>query len=196
MRHKHFYDNAQARMYLEGSIVMVDKVPVIAESISDNIMAYRSLSRKYSTGHVDLDSDRVDFTPMPLGFVNFNLFDHLSNVVRAFRIPIRQWRIGLTLGTLSLEPDQSSETRKSILYSKNMENTILNSFPPFEHAIEKVNGRTVNGIAFDREFAIGSNGQLFHLHTQKPVGEIYKKEFKLYDPYMCLSEVLERAMRC
>ena len=202
MKNKEFYDQDHAIRYLNHSIIRVDNVPVLIERIdvrgSSLYAQYHPIERMADayTKQVLLKSPRINMNPVPLGYVNWKNWNRKLVALKAFRIPQRAWKIGLTTRSLRILPgSMERETKDMLLYSKYMKATICNDFPSLEHVLSKIRDKDVGSVAFSRRFSLSSGGSLFFIQLSKKVGEVYKNTLKLYDRYMFLSELLEKDMR-
>jgi len=201
MKNKIFYDQDHASLYLQGSIIRVDSMPVWVERVERShttkslMLQYRNLETiGKSAPKIRLSSSRVDMTPVPLGFLNFSDFGRPNVVVRAYRIPSRQWRIGLTTDNLRLYPHKFdySEPKSKVIQSIYLKDSICGEFPSADEAIERTRTK-VRSTAFSRTFAI-ERRKLKYIQVIEDVGEIHKGEIMLYDNYLYLSQLLEKAL--
>jgi len=197
MKNKIFFDIDHAYRYLTESIISIKGKPVKIISIEKNNgeidLVYMPLyfskvnNRQYRLPISNID---IDMTPVRLGFVNSNILG-MKNVVRTFRKPSRQWRIGLTPNNLLTIPDYPIDNRHNLLLSIGMYNTILNNYPTLEETLKKVKDRKIS-VAFSRNFCIMANGELEYININTPIGEVKRDSLKLFDYFTFLSEQLEQ----
>ena len=202
MKNKVFYDQDHAIRYLNHSIIRVDNTPVLVERIDvkgTHLYAqYHPIERMAGeyTKQVSLRSSRVNMNPVPLGWVNWRNWDRKLVALKAFRIPERAWKIGLTSQNLLILPGTTDrETKDRLLYSKYMKATICNDFPSLTYVLSKFRNEKIKSIAFSRRFSLNSNGSLFFIQLPKKVGRVYKDTLKLDEKYIFLSELLEKDMK-
>ena len=117
MKNKKFFNTDHAYLYLVGSVIRVDGLPVYVRNVTYSretrrqILTYAPVEN-YDEGRVDkihLDSSRIDMNPIPLGFINFQEFGKPKITVGAYRVPSRQWRIGLTTDNMNIIPYRFSD---------------------------------------------------------------------------------------
>ncbi len=202
MKNKIFYDQDHAALYLKGSIIRVDELPVLVENvvyrrtIKGLMLEYRDISERGKTPpKVSLGSSRINMNPVPLGFLNFSDFGKPNSVIRAYRIPCRQWRIGLTTENLRLFPNKfdSHDTKNKVMQSIYLKKAICGEFPSAEEVIENAKARLSTSQAFSRSFAI-ERRKLKFIQVGEDVGELYKGEIMLFDEYIYLSQLLEKSL--
>jgi len=105
-----------------------------------------------------------------LGFVN--VFD---SVLYVRRNPVRRYKVGLSKENLSLQPLNdlvyprgAGETLRHVtgLSSIELGDCIMGKYPTFEEACKILHGGLgVKAIAFDRQFALTSNGYVYYKTT-------------------------------
>lgn len=203
MRNKKFFNIDHANLYLVGSIIRVNDLPVYvrnvtySRAIKKQILTYAPVEN-YDEGKVDkvyLNSSRVDMNPIPLGFINFKEFGKPRIAVGAYRIPSRQWRIGLTTDNMRIIPHRFDgyEAKRKVIHSIYFKKSVCGQFPTVEEIIEMIKNKEATSQAFSRDFAIEKNKLMF-LQLKAPVGKIFKNELMLFDDYLYLSQVLEKAL--
>ncbi len=199
MQVKKFYDQNHANLYLVGSVIRVGGVPIYVTDVRNSrslglIITYISLTNAdKKTKEIDIYNSKVDMTPVPLGFLNFQSFGRPKIAIRAFRTPSRQWRIGLTIDNLRLRPDRYNdhETKRKVIHSLSFKKSVCGEFPSLPKVLKMIKDKKANSQAFSRNFAIGKNGVRF-IQLEEPVGKILKGEIMLFDDYLYLSELLEK----
>jgi hypothetical protein len=169
--------------------------------IDDNLYMYytpveftRAKSKK-----IILSSHKINMNPIKLGYVNFSEFNCNLFTVKMFRVPARQWRIGLTGDNVRIVPSDPKNNRRDfarkVLRSKYFKKTACNNFPSFVKALGLVNRGEAESVAFSRNFAITNTGHLEFLQLKNPVGKLYKDEPQLAGDYMYLNQLLDKDMR-
>jgi len=203
MKNKKFFNTDHANLYLVGSIIRVDGLPVYVRDITYNrtmrrqILTYAPVEN-YDEGKVStigLNSSRVDMNPIPLGFINFQEFGKPKIAVSAYRVPSRQWRIGLTTNNMSILPSRFAghEAKKKVIQSIHFKKSVCGQFPKVEEIIEMIKNKEATSQAFSRDFAIEKN-KLKFIQLKPPVGKMFKGELMLFDNYLYLSQLLEKAL--
>ena len=200
MKNKKFYDIDHARLYLINSIIRIDNNPVMVLDIlrnqsSERDIHYRPIENSEGTKIITLSSVRVDMNPVPLGFINFSEFGKKKVAIRGYRGPSRQWRIGLTEENLRIQPQKydTYTTRKKILKSIFLKNSICGVFPSLKKIIEMIKDKEATSQAFSRDFSI-DKAKLMFIQLKDPVGKIFKKEVMLFDDFLYLNQLLEKAI--
>ena len=192
MHTKAFYDLQHAKSYLQASIVRYLEKPIyitnigISEQKKEFLLTYHDLKDIYSGNNPKIGNfpdDTLDPNPVPLGMVNIEG----STVFYVERMPIRQWKIGLTHSNTNshcIVEGYGARDHQKIIYSSNMTDTILNRYPNFQKILGMVNPTG----AFSRRFAISDKKLLYR--TRGRVGSIVNDKPKLKDKYFFLKEVL------
>lgn len=203
MKNKKFFNIDHARLYLIGSIIRVNSLPVYVKDITYNralkkqILIYAPVENfdEEKVYKVHLDSSRVDMNPIPLGFINFKEFGKPKVAISAYRIPSRQWRIGLTTDNMRMIPYHFDgyETKRKVIHSIYFKRSVCGQFPKVEEIIEMIKNKKAMSQAFSRDFAIEKNKLIF-LQLKTPVGKLFKNELMLFDNYLYLSQLLEKAL--
>ena len=201
MKNKKFFDIEHANLYLSGSIIRVDGVPVRVEEviyksyINRRVLYYHRVGKKEKVKNISIRSPRVDMNPIPLGFVNFSEFGLIKKAIRTYRVPARQWRIGLTAENLKIVPSMFDNftMKRKIMESIHFKNSVCGNFPNIEEIIEMIKNKKATSQAFSRDFAIEKNNLKF-IQLKDPVGKIFKGEAMLFDDYLYLSQLLEKAI--
>lgn len=200
MKNKEFYDANHANLYLVNSIIRVDGVPVYitnvqrSRKLSKITIHYNLISNRENTEEtIPIDSKRIDMNPVPLGFINFTEFGKPKTIISAYRIPARQWRIGLTSNNLKLIPNcyNGAETKRKIIQSIYFKRSVCGEFPNVKKVIKMIKDKEAISQAFSRSFAM-EREKLRFIQLAEPVGELFKGEIMLFDDYLYLSQLLEQ----
>lgn len=147
-------DYAKSRL-VETIIMKGSKEPIMVLAVqgtNDAIeVVYNSLlDSKDELGKCLLSE--CDINPVQLGYVN-----HRATAHYIMRSPMRRdWRQGLRM--LNLVDSDGANPRG--LSFKSIAQTIINSYPTFKSAIEKVNTKDIRSIAFHRDFSMTKEGSL------------------------------------
>lgn len=203
MKNKKFFDTNHAHLYLVGSIIRVNGLPVYVRDITysralrKQILVYAPVENydENKVNKVGLNSSRVDMNPIELGFINFQEFGKPKIAVSIYRIPSRQWRIGLTTDNMTIVPSRFNvyETKKKVIHSIHFKKSVCGQFPKVEEIIEMIKSKEATSQAFSRDFAIEKN-KLKFIQLFPPVGKLFRGELMLFDDYLYLSQLLEKAL--
>jgi len=201
MKNKDFFNIEHARLYLIGSIIRIDGMPVVVEDIKynrtvrRNILHYRLIEKVKGISKVGLSSGRVDMNPIPLGFINFREFGKQKVAIKAYRTPARQWRIGLTAENLKMIPEKYNQRniKEKIMKSVYFKESVCGKFPKVEEIIKMIKSKDAASQAFNKNFAIEGKKLLF-IQLRSPVGKLFKDEVMLFDDYLYLNQLLEKAI--
>jgi hypothetical protein len=165
---------------LVNTIIAHDGEPyTVASVVSKKPYVYLILTPLDDTEEIiQINIDKVDFRPVPLGFINFDKGGcrYLS------RIPHRAWKQGMT---------NSNITNHGIdifRYKHDLRNTIINNYPTFAEA----NKRQVL-TAFHRDFCVHNN-----TISYKDIGEVatYNAgKFTMVPRYFYLQEYLHEVLK-
>ena len=165
MKYDGWYDRDHMRHYLRRCIIRIEDEPIyVLEVNNDQNRAGRPIQKIYYTrlGHneqrsINIKSRRVNLTPVPLGFINFQ--DGENECVVASRVPARMWKWGLCSNNLNLSPvagkDVLEKNKDNVLLSSNLRACILGTYPAYKEACDIIEQATIySTIAFHRHFAI------------------------------------------
>jgi len=203
MKNKKFFNTDHANLYLAGSTIRVDGVPVYVRDVTYSrplrrqILIYAPVENydERKVNKINLSSSRVDMNPIPLGFINFQEFSKPKIAVSAYRIPSRQWRIGLTTDNMRIVPHRFDEyeNKKKIIHSIHFKNSVCGQFPKLEEIVEMIKSKEATSQAFSRDFAIEKN-RLKFIQLKDPVGKLFRGELMLFDDFLYLGQLLEKAL--
>ena len=201
MKGKDFYDLNHINNYLKSSLIRYDGEPIIPQDFSHEddgkFRIYYVNTRDRSRGDARSDDPKLDYNPVPLGYVNWVVFGQRVNVYAAMRIPLRVWKVGLCSKSLSIRPlgyTEDPPTTSKMMTSVQLAMTVKGQYPTFAQAcdemIESEAGEAFT--AFSRRFAISKHGALYNLYHQKPVGSWNRgtRELDLRPRFKFLHEVL------
>lgn len=178
-----YSDNIEyARTRLLGTVVMLDKEPVLVEDIDmdceTEILYLKDGS--HSTCHVD-DLDVVGQNK--LGYINYEGYSY-----HMVRKPLRNdWRQGLRMGNMVFTGEQGFYEVPSF----QLRATILGLYPTFQQAAEGVLGGHARKTAFSRHFAVNDEGYV--LYKERTVGK-FDKLIDLQEKFKYLTEYLNEVM--
>lgn len=200
MKNKKFFDVEHARLYLVGSIIRIDSAPILVLNVSYSgagymTIQYRPIEKTEGNRNINIKSLRIDMTPLPLGFINFREFGKKTVALSTYRIPSRQWRIGLTTENLMIIPQKynNSETKRKIMKSIFFKRNVCGLFPKIKEIIEMIKNKEATSQAFSRDFAINKNKLMF-IQVKEPVGKVFNDEVMLSDDYLYLNQLLEKVI--
>lgn len=188
---KQFHDLQHAKSYLQHSIIRYRKNPVYVANIGpgkedkDFLLTYHELKDVRDGLRPKLGNfpDNVfDFTPVPLGMLNLG---H-GSVLYISRMPIRQWKIGLTThnstATNVLVGDEIMDYPRW-LYTSKMRDMIRGKYPKLKEVLDGP------GAAFSRRFAI--RDRTLYYQTRGAVGGLDGRQQPiLNDKFFFLKEAL------
>lgn len=145
------YEYANSR--LEGTVVRLKGKPVYISSVGQEMTANVS----YLTSIEEIFKvtvDELDLKPVPLGYCN-----RRGSTSYLMRMPMRRdWRQGTRIANMRAEgafpPD--------VLAYKELDPVIRGEYPTLKECLEFVGQRGGRTMAWCREWAVGSDSQLFH----------------------------------
>jgi hypothetical protein len=192
MQTKEFYDLQHAKSYLQGSIIRYRKRPIYITRLEqgkgerDYLIKYLSIGDIYKEAEPKIGNfpdDAFDLNPVPLGMVNIPG----GAVYYVERMPVRQWKIGLTSNNARSQRLIAGEVgvdHRHLIHSKEMDKTIRGKYPKVPDILRAMHP----SAAFSRRFAI-HNGKLLY-RTRGQVGNIVRGQLRLNDKFFFLKEVL------
>ena len=160
---------ADIQQKLEKSILMRNNRPYLFLQYGGaRVRVYDLLDQKEQVIEYSEDDWKA---PVPrLGMVNIN-----GSVVIAKRIPIRRYKLGLSVENLDVQtipgihyPDRGGDrsVREVVgLKSKALAQTIMGQFPSLTQALQKVS-QFEGAVAFDRQFCVDSEAYLYYKETR------------------------------
>ncbi len=142
-----------------------------------------------------VDKDRLDLSPVPLGFINITNAGGRPRVVYTSRLPARIWKVGLTNHSIILTapyPDAWQPAIGAVWKRSCMADTIRGHFPSLQACQKAIRKDTRNDmLAFSRRFALRSGNKLYYKTLGEPVGVLRAGVPDLFEDYQYLKEVLE-----
>lgn len=197
MKHKTFYDLEHAKMYLSQSVIMIDKLPAFVIDVQQArngsyAIIYRRLDSNIYTNHavIDIEDDKVDFTPCPLGF----LVSNKSRLV--IRVPVRGWKVGLAGHNCGVSDLMTTRVgvgvTEQFLTSSALGRTIAGEYYSFPEIKEEL--KRGGAAPFSRRFCLvkrGSQYDVLYKSLPLPVGKIIENRPVLDKKYSYLQEVLK-----
>lgn len=197
MRNKIFYDLAQAKRYLDHSIIRIGDEPVWIEEVTGRggkFHLHYSFLHEVGLEYHSIDSmhSSVNMNPVPLGMVNTVFLDRPQSYYCS-RAPVRKQRIGLARDNLDVRNNIGQavgDAQQRILPSPTLAYTIKGKFPTVEKAYNKI--RKLGGsVAFSRRFCMDGNGNVWYMAYPAAVGTCFGGPVLLRDEYIYLNEVLQ-----
>lgn len=156
---------------LHNTVIRYRKKPVFVKEVDGRELWLTSLENpKEKANPVSLSDLEIDFTPVPLGFVNFNKYAYYIT-----RVPSRQYKQGLSTGNIAIEAvEENHDTIFGIqtlqnVCNKSLAACILGRYPCLEQAIKDV-VEGAKSVAFSRQFAIDEHFDL--LFKTERVGSV------------------------
>lgn len=193
-----FFDQRHAASRLESSVVMYKKKPIYILSVEGaNRGKYRINYMEVGDSnsrikYVFYPNEGFDFTPVTLGYIQLPK----SGVLPAYRVPSRQWKLGLHADNLHTQPavalSSSRVSHNTLLKSVSLKKCIENQFCSFSDAMKRVS-KHAYGTAFSRDYAITSKGLLYHRLCGE-VGQCEMDKPSLNEDFSFLKETLEEAL--
>lgn len=176
-----FIDYAQGR--LVDTVISIDQVPCYVMAVSDD----RKIKYKTFPAGVlqvcSLDSDKIDLTPLPLGYVNFK-----RGSTYLTRIPQRRWKQGLDYRGIR---SQGLDYREDDWFtSRAMLDCFNTKYPSYLEALFLLE-EDRPCVAFSSKWAVDYEGAVFFRGTK--VGKI-EGEITLKETYGYLQEMLEESL--
>ena len=176
-------------MFLRTLVIYKGSLVFVSEICPDRSCLLFSLKTQKQ---MTLENPFDDFSTQAMRIGMVNLHAHCLYVER---LPVRKWRVGLDLSNLSVHafPECGENYRKSkaefdTLTCSAIAKAVFSEYPSYKEAYESV--KKYNGImAFDKQFAISSNGELFYKHYH--VGEATDAGPVLLKKYQYLEQVME-----
>lgn len=209
MKNYSFYDLPHAQNYLVGSVVRDSSgMPVYIVDVSNRGRGISATVLYFDQReHVNIPVTKLNLKPVPLGMCNWNDLaaggKKFVDAAMLYRLPSRQWKVGITTRTMKIVPVRSGEgdsiwlrlEKIQVLQSMALRSTILGEFPSLEEALDRIKGTTYRSVAFSRRFAVKSKGILNYKNEPQPVGQIIRGSPELFKSYEFLKEQLQEDTR-
>ena len=201
-----FADVRHAHQYLSGSVVMLGAKPVYVTEV------WIDENDKDRVDYVEVGTNNrancriADLTgcTLSLGMTNMPLVDYGIEGRLAFfvrRTPRRMWKVGLSRNNIrfgNVQPDSGfrfPQPAGNYLVSQPFRETLDNKFPDIE-AAAKAAKDTKFATAFDRNFAVDNNQEVYFKTFGHPVGSVGSTSGAVLRPqYRYLEQLLEEAVR-
>ena len=133
---------------------------------------------------IDVHDPELNFQSPKLGYVNFE-----NGAVYVARKPRRRWKQGIDKACLICMPQRNAKE----LICSSLVRTIEGVYPTYKEAVDTVQIPGISSVAFCREFAITSRGQLFF--KGRDVGVRRGDQLGLAKRYEHLRELLNMRMK-
>jgi hypothetical protein len=203
----YFYGIDHARQYLNGSVIRVDGDPVYVtgcgfDDDGEKTLTYLLLIYMEEPPFtIRLDSDRINFDPVPLGMFNCRDGRGRSTAAYLSRYPARQWKQGLTaevMQVISVCPNGYVPALRDIFPKEGLARTIKGMYPDLDEALANIQAAKDTSVALSRNFAVDDTEALLYQGTQKPIGtlNIEDRTAILFRPFHYLKEMLEEELPC
>lgn len=194
-----FYDGDELSLRLRQSIISYNSLPVFVRDTSvqtttEGLVEFLHISRlSQNSGEgeikkVALKDSKINLKPVKLGYCNYS-----NRAYYLTRRPERRWKQGLALNAIQISPLRH-EKLKTIVFSREMENSILNKFPSLSESLEIIKTFDYEGsIAFSLKLAVYKNkiGVKFLHFRNEEVGFFKDNKVKLGPQYTYLKEYLK-----
>lgn len=172
-----------ARGRLDDTVIMIDGSPSFIKMVTGNReLVFRNLTLD-DGGAISMDSDKVDLTPIPLGYLN-----SVFGASYLVRLAQRRWKQGLDKRAVMVRGKDCR--REDWFYTEDMEQCLTNVYPSFEEAKALAIKDDIT-VAFNKRWAISAKDSLFHRGML--VGTC-KKKVSLQKVYKYLQEILEEVI--
>ena len=198
-----FYDSQHAHQYLTSSVLLHKGEPIQITEVQDGkfpwVVRFQLINNTKSGKCFITD---LDLKSPALGMANIEGRD--SNIVFPVyysRVPIRQWKIGLSRNNTSMK-----QLLKSPAVSREMQmpdfafpgrgifSAIRGEYPTLDQALRQFNNFSALGVAFDRHWAVDRNKKLYYKSLGR-VGSIGTTSPKFNRDYTYLDKVFENCTR-
>lgn len=190
---KYIDDMGYAQARLLNTVIQYKKVPHLVQDILGGYeLSLINLVSKADYA-VEQDDDDLLLVPPRLGYVNGP-----AGSAYAYRNPMRRWKQGLDLRSLSFNGD----IRIQDYHDEGLISMLTNSYPALEAAFGMIgcanpfSPQKRSSVAFSRTFAISGTGRNRGLHYKGlPVGQISTEGgFYLAEGYDHLEQALQESM--
>lgn len=194
---RNYENHAYAAGRLVGTIVRHKNKAISIVEIGAKVHAVQLVSGE----PIEFPYKELDITPVPLGYANIG-----GKALYISRIPLRNdWKQGLRpknmrftfLKPNNLEIDNDELLRRE-LPNEPIGKTIEGIYPSYVDAVKAITnpGKRLQSIAYDRNFALGIDGSIFH-KGQYNVGTMIDaahRIFRLKDEFWWAKEALEETL--
>lgn len=167
MKYDGFYNLEQMRSYLKRSIIRLEKTPIIINEVYEDRNRAGKLVKKlqyseldgYRNKHINIKNRRINLSPVPLGFVVFDSGRDCMECAVVSRIPIRTWKIGLSINNIHITKIAGVRTQRAdvvnLFASTELKQTIIGEFISYQEALRVIKFASIySTIPFHRHFAI------------------------------------------
>ncbi len=207
MRQKIFFDEHQARSYLQSSVIRLHKFPIYVLGVQEVDDRHADTNNKRfrivytNLGDAEdkilfLPNQKINMNPVPLGMMKT---DDATYYVQ--RRPNRNWKIGLCSENIRFHLVEGRETNERKyarmpvhVNSEELRDCILGKYSSYGKALNDIIKGDRTSIPFSRNFAI-ERGSLVYKSIDDTVGVCEKTGPLLFDNYQYLNEILEEDMR-
>lgn len=155
----YYTDRGYAHERLRNGIVQtINKAPIFVSSVSMAIDGELTVEGCLLKGlkFVVVPISMVDPVPPKLGWVN-----HGMKSVYISRMPIRQFKQSTGYEVLDFRSKKDAWSALDWPWLS-LYNTINDIYPTFKDCLKSIECKEVEKVAFNREFAIDSNGSMFY----------------------------------
>lgn len=182
MRNKYNGDDLKAR--LGGTILRYKNIPYMCEVEGQNLSLY-NLETGSLQVRIEPDDQNLDISSLTLGFINIEHPDY-KMAVYLKREPFRQYRQGVDLSRLTqvvLRDKLTSPIHFKYLQCKGLLDCVLDRYPSFIEAMEKITRKGFYSVALSKNVAIKREGELLKVFVKSDeVGYIRMGDKKVILP--------------
>jgi len=210
MKYDGFYNLEQMRSYLKRSIIRLEKTPIIVNEVYEDRNRAGKLVKKlqyqeiggYRDKHINVKNRRVNLSPVPLGFVTFNSGRDCMECAVVSRIPVRMWKIGLSINNLHITKIAGVRTQRAdvveLFTSTALKDTIMGKFLSYQEVLRLIKFAPIySTVSFHRHFAIQKRKDknvLLYYKFPVVVGDANQYLPRLHNQFTFLQEHLNEAV--
>lgn len=182
-----------AQLRLGDSVIRYrDRLVRVTEVSGVNRLGHPTVNlTRLEDGHihtnVDVFDEALNYTPIPLGYVNC-----YGHALYLSRMPQRRWRQGLTAESLAVTPRINRVVNTNeLLRSRILQWVVDNTYPTIKGALETIDNLQARTVAISRQFAIGQEKTLFFRGSSYPIGGLVEGVPRFNRGYQYLREMFE-----
>ena len=219
MENYKFYDANQISKYLRYSVIRDnDDNPIMVYQVTGNkssiLISFGPPDPNYwnlpgSIGNYEAKSLRVNpysnipnfkLTPIKNGYINYVNSGGAISSIAYFRLPCRQWSIGLTSeNTLLRRCDRDGDVSKTTIFNIGFSHFCKNTFPTLSFAVDTLMNKKTksSSIAFSRYFCVNKDLNIYNFITRNNIiGHVDQNKdgisIKLEKKYAYFLQMLEK----
>jgi len=192
------YNNqAYAANRLVGTIVRHKDKAISVQVVGNRVVAIKLIGGE----QIEFPYKELDINPVPLGYANIG-----GKALYISRIPLRNdWKQGLRPKNMrySLSKPNNGEIEEEDLLRRELPNDVIGKtiegiYPSYDDVVRAIAnpGKKLQSMAYDRNFAIGVDGSIFHKgkYTVGTMIDAARRVFRLKDEFWWAKEALEETL--